>query len=121
MPLAPGPGEVRVAGIWGSGATSELRLKRGDHGIELRFEINHNRVGVIWRVARVHERRIAWKGVAKTTRPNGSFEVRQTLQDLPGADAVTATAWSPQASSAGQPPRSQTPRTPRCAAPIRRQ
>jgi hypothetical protein len=91
-----GRGEVRVAGVCGSGATSKLRLRSGDDGIEVRFEVDHNRAGVVWRVVLVHERRIAWKGAARTTRPSGSFEVRQTLQDLPGADAVTAQAWGPR-------------------------
>ena len=91
-----GPGEIRAAGACGSGATSELRLKRDDAGIQLRFEVDHSRAGVVWRVAVVHERRIVWKGTARSTRPSGSFEVRQTLQDLPGADEVTATAWGPR-------------------------
>lgn len=91
-----GRGEVRVAGVCGSGAASKLRLKSGDDGIELQFEVDHSRAGVVWRVVLVHERRIAWKGAARTTRLNGSFEVRRTLQDLPGADAVTARAWGPR-------------------------
>jgi len=85
-------GEVRVAGVCGRGASSKLRLKSDGGRIELRFEVHHSRAGVVWRVALVHERRIAWKGAA-TTRPSGSFEVRRTLPDLPGADAVTAQAW----------------------------
>ena len=80
----------------GSGATAELRLRRRDDGIELRFEVDHSRAAVAWRVVLVHERRIAWKGAARTTRPDGSFEVRRTLPDLPGADAVTAQAWGPR-------------------------
>jgi hypothetical protein len=43
----------------------------------------------------VQERRIAWKGTARTTGSNGSFELRRTLQDLPGDDAVTVRAWGP--------------------------
>jgi hypothetical protein len=91
-----GEGEVRVAGICGSGASSKLRLKTSDDGIELRFELDYSRSGVVWRVVLVHERRIAWKGAARTTRPAGSFEVRRTLRDLPGADTVTARAWGPR-------------------------
>jgi hypothetical protein len=90
-----GRGEVRMAGVCGRGATSELRLRSTDRGIEVRFEIDHIRVGVAWRVAVVHERRVAWKGAAKTASPSGSFEVRRTVPDLPGADTVTAAAWGP--------------------------
>ena len=90
-----GRGEVRVAGVCGSGVTSKLRLKSEDDGIELRFEVDHSRAGVLWRVVLVHERRIAWKGAVRTTRPSGSFQVRRTVQDLAGADAVTARALGP--------------------------
>jgi hypothetical protein len=90
-----GRGDVRVAGVCGSGATSKLRLKSDDDGIELRFEVDYSRAGVVWRVVLVHERRIAFKGAVRTTRPNGSFQVRRTLQDLAGADAVTARALGP--------------------------
>jgi hypothetical protein len=90
-----GRGDVRVAGVCGSGATSKLRLKSDDDGIELRFDVDYSRAGVVWRVVLVHERRIAWKGVVRTTRPSGSFQVRRTLQDLAGADAVTARALGP--------------------------
>jgi hypothetical protein len=91
-----GPGEVRVAGVCGSGATSKLRLRARDGGIELRFEVDHSRAGVVWRVSLVQERRVAWKGAVRTTRPSGSFEVRRTLDDLPGADAITARAVGPR-------------------------
>ena len=90
-----GRGEVRVVGVCGSGATSKLRLKSEDDGIELRFEVDHSRAGVLWRVVLVHERRIAWKGAVRTTRPSGSFQVRRTVQDLAGADAVAARALGP--------------------------
>lgn len=90
-----GHGEVSVAGVCGGRATAKLRVKGTDNGIELRFEVEHGRPRVAWRVALVQERRVAWKGVATTTRPNGSFEVRRTLPDLPGADVVTASAWGP--------------------------
>ena len=91
-----GPGEVRVAGVCSSGVASELRLKRRDQGIELRFELDDGGAGAVWRVVLVHERRIAWKGAVRTTRPRGSFEVRRTLEDLSGADAITASAWGPR-------------------------
>ena len=50
-----GRGEVRVEGVCGSGGTSQLRLKRGNDGIELRFEVEagRSRPGVVWRVVLV--------------------------------------------------------------------
>ena len=88
--------EVRVAGVCVSGATSKLRLKSEGDGIEVRFEVDHNRAGEVWRVVLVHERRVEWKGSAKTTRPGGSFEVERSVKDLPGSDEVTVRAGGPR-------------------------
>jgi hypothetical protein len=89
-----GPPDVRVAGVCGAGgAASSLRL-RSRGGIEVRFEVDQRRAGEVWRVVLVHERRVAWKGSAKTGL-GGSFEVERTVADLPGADEVTVRAWGP--------------------------
>jgi hypothetical protein len=90
-----GGDDVRVTGTCGRGASAKLRLKREDDGIELRFEVDYSRASVAWRVVVVHERRIAWKGSVKTTRPRGSFEVRRMLRDLAGSDTVTVRASGP--------------------------
>ena len=90
-----GDDEVRVRGVCGRGTTSELRVKGDDDGLEVRFKVDYSRAGVAWRVVLVHERRVAWKGRPRTTRPYGSFEVRRTLRDFPGADTITARAWGP--------------------------
>ena len=90
-----GQGDVRASGVCGNGARSELRLRGRDGEIEVRFEVDRARPAVSWRVALVHERRIAWKGAPRTGRSSGSFEVRRVLRDLPGADTVSAQAWGP--------------------------
>jgi len=90
-----GPDEVRVAGRCTGGATADLRLRGRDGRIDVRFEVEHARAGTPWRVALVQERRIAWRG-AEAARSGGSFEVRRTLRDLPGADSVSVGAWGPR-------------------------
>ena len=87
--------EIRVAGNCGKGATSKLRLRGEDGEIEVTFEVDHTRANVRWQVAIVHERRVAFRGTARTGSPSASLEVERTLTDLPGADAVTARAWGP--------------------------
>jgi hypothetical protein len=90
-----GDGQVRVVGVCGKNVTSELTVK-GDHGsLELRFKLRHGGTGAAWRVVLVQERRIAWKGGTKATGSSGSLEVRRTLPDLPGTDAITVRAWGP--------------------------
>src|SRR6185295_4943274 len=84
-----GGGDVRVAGTCSVGATSGLRLKTEDDGIEVRFELEQRRTTGVWSVKLVHERRVVWKTSARTTRGDRSFELRHTLPDLPGSDTVS--------------------------------
>lgn len=88
--------EVRVAAVCGGSVTGELRMKADDDGIELRFKLRRSRSGSVWRITLVHERRIAWKGTTKTSGSSGSFELRRTLQDFSGADAVSVRALGPR-------------------------
>jgi hypothetical protein len=87
--------EVRVAGVCGTGATSKVRLRqRGGGDIEVRFEVEHTRSGQSWRVALVRERRVVWRGRARTQ--SGSFEIERRLPDFSGADQITARAVGPR-------------------------
>ena len=65
-----GQGDVRASGVCGNGARSELRLRGRDGEIEVRFEVDHARPAVSWRVALVHERRDRLEGCAQ----DGAFE-----------------------------------------------
>jgi hypothetical protein len=100
--LAAGPAtarvvdDVRAAGVCSKGVAAELRLKSEERGIELRFKLRQTQLSSAWRVALVHERRVVWKGTLRTRRQSRSFELRRTLQDLPGDDTVTASAWGPR-------------------------
>ena len=86
---------VQVAGTCSGSAKAKLRLRADSGEIEVEFEIEHARAGVRWRVALVHERRVAWKGTARTTQ-DGALATNKTIPDLPGYDTVTASAWGPQ-------------------------
>jgi hypothetical protein len=90
-----GRAEIRVAGSCTARATSKLKLKSRDGVLELEFEVDHNRSGTLWRVAIVHERRVAWRGAARTSGPSGSFAIERRIPDLRGPDTVTARAWGP--------------------------
>ena len=87
--------EVRVAGTCGRGATSTLKLKARDGGIEAEFEV-HARTGASWRVAFVQERRTVWRGHARTGGSSHSFSVERRLGDYPGPDQVFARAVGPR-------------------------
>jgi hypothetical protein len=88
--------EVRVAGVCGKGATSKLKLKADDGGIEAEFEVDHNRAGTRWRVVLVQERHVVWRGRARTAGSSGSWTVERRLADYAGADQVLARAVGPR-------------------------
>jgi hypothetical protein len=86
--------EVRVAGACGRGATSSLKLKARDGGIEAEFEV-HGRTG-LWRVALVQEQRVAWRGHMRTSSVSHSWSLERSLSDYPGPDQVLARAIGPR-------------------------
>jgi hypothetical protein len=97
--LAKGGGdrpEVRVAGVCGHGATSKLKLKARDGAIEAEFEVDSNRSGTVWRVVFVQERRVVYRGRARTHAPSGSWSLEERLADFPGSDQVMARAVGPR-------------------------
>jgi hypothetical protein len=87
--------EARVAGHCSAGGTSQLRLRSRDGAIALEFEVRRRRASERWRVVVVHERRVAWRGTARTGGSGGSFRIRRTLADLDGPDLVTVRASGP--------------------------
>lgn len=89
-------GDVRVAGSCGRGASAELRVRAHDGALEVELRVRRNRAGERWSVALVHERRVAWRGRATTSRSREGFRVRRTLPDYAGADQVSARATSPR-------------------------
>ncbi len=88
--------EVRVAGTCGSGASSRLKLKSRDGGIEAEFELHHVRAGSRWRVTISHERHVAYSGWRRTAGRSRSFSLGYRVADYSGADRVTARAVGPR-------------------------
>ena len=87
--------EVRVAGTCGPGATSSLKVKARDGGLETEFEV-HGRSVATWRVTIVHEWDVAWRGRRRTAGPSRSFSLEYRLPNLSGADRVSARAVGPR-------------------------
>jgi hypothetical protein len=90
-----GSEDVRVAGKCGRGASSSLRIRAHDRGIEVRFRLRQTRGRGVWRITIVHENRVASRATRKTTRTDDSIEVRRTLPNLPGSDTIVVHAWGP--------------------------
>ena len=88
--------EVRAAGDCGRYAAASLRLRADDGRIETRFRLRQSRGRGVWRIAIVHEDRVASRASRRTTRSTDSFELRRMLPDLPGTDTVVVHAWGPR-------------------------
>jgi hypothetical protein len=89
-------GDVSVVGSCGRGATSWLRVRERDQAIEVRFRLRQTRGRGVWRIAIVHENRVAFRATKRTTRSDDSLELRRMLPDLPGSDSVVVHAWGPR-------------------------
>lgn len=89
-----GDDEARVSGVCAGGASAELRLKGDDGAIEVELRVERRRRGERWRVVLVHERRVAWRGSARTS--GSGFRIRRSLPDFDGADAVSVVASGPR-------------------------
>src|SRR3954467_849820 len=87
--------EVRVGGSCGRGATSTLKLKARDGGIEAEFEV-HGRAGSSWSVVFVQGRRTVGRGRARAASASHSFSVERRLGDYPGPDQVFVRAIGPR-------------------------
>jgi hypothetical protein len=94
--LARGGDDVRVAGTCGAGAASSLRLRADDGTIRVEFELRGRRRGERWTVALVHERRVVWRGRARTRSGGARLRVRRSLPDFEGADQVGVRASGPR-------------------------
>jgi hypothetical protein len=88
--------EVRVAGSCGRGASSNLKVKARDGGLEVEFEVEHTRANARWHIVLVQERQVAWRGSARTHAPSGSFSLERRLSDFPGPDQVMARGVGPR-------------------------
>ena len=89
-------GDVRATASCGRGASAELRLKADDGAIKIELRVRRARAGERWSVSLVHERRVAWRGTARTSDAREGFRVRRTLPDYPGADEISVRAASPR-------------------------
>jgi hypothetical protein len=89
-----GVGDIRVAGTCAKGAASKLRLRSRDGTIRVEFELTRRHPRERWRLVLVHERRVSWRGSARTSS-GGSLRLRRSLDDLSGADRVTVRAGGP--------------------------
>jgi hypothetical protein len=88
--------EVRASGSCGRGASSNIRIRERNGGLEVEFEVDSNRRGQRWRVVLVHERRLAARGHARTRGRSGSFSFERRMRNYGGPDFVLGRAYGPR-------------------------
>jgi hypothetical protein len=88
--------DVRVERSCTARSTVRLRVRtRDEDELRVDYAIRTARRGASWSVVVVHERRIAWRGPARTGSSSGDLSRRLTLPDWPGRNTVTVRALGP--------------------------
>ena len=85
-------GDLRVRGTCAEGSTSKLKLSNEDGRIEIEFEVDQNRNGVLWRVTVRRNGTLVASTTARTRAPSGSFSVRRVVKRARPTDRITAVA-----------------------------
>lgn len=87
-----GGGVAEARGTCTNGAHWKLKAKHDGGRVELEFEVDTNRAGQVWAVRIADNGTKVFAGTRRTAGPSGSFTVRATTADRPGADRITARA-----------------------------
>lgn len=87
--------EARVRGACSRTSEVRLRVRADDGTLRVELRIDTGRRGARWSVVLLHERRIAFRGVVRTTRSSGSLRLRRTVRDLFGRDTLVVRASGP--------------------------
>ena len=87
--------EARVTGACSRTSEIRLRVRADDRTLRVELRIDTRRRGAPWSVVLLHERRIAFRGVVRTTRSSGSARLRRTVRDLFGRDTLVVRASGP--------------------------
>ena len=87
---AKGGDGIRVAGTCSDGSSSKLKVKHDDGRIEVEFEVDQNRNGVVWNVEFRRDGSLAYSGKRTTVAPSGSFSAERKIAG--GARSATIRA-----------------------------
>lgn len=88
-------GDIRANGTCTASSSTKIKLGPRDGIIEVEFEVDQNRNGIVWNVTLVDNGIQVFSGKATTKAPSGSFEVRRRIANRSGPDTVTGTAVNP--------------------------
>jgi hypothetical protein len=84
--------DVRVEGSCTGSTTSELRVRAEDGRLRIEFRINTKRPYRAWSLVILRERRIVFRRAVRSAHGGHAVDVRRTIDDWPGTDAIVARA-----------------------------
>jgi hypothetical protein len=88
-------GDVLVRGTCTGTSASKLKLGSEDGRIEVEFEVDQNRNGVVWTVVLTRDGTRVARLTRVTRAPSGSFSTHRLISNPGGPDVVRATARRP--------------------------
>jgi len=88
---APASGRVdddgaREEGRCARGIWWRMEAKPDDGRIEIKIEVDTDRIGQRWSWVLAHNGSLSDRGVSRTRGPSGSFEIERTAVDVAGTD-----------------------------------
>ncbi len=98
-PAAGGDGdrvERDVRGTCTGSSTVRLRLRAEDGRIRIEFRLEPRPRAGLWHVVVLHERRLVSRAAVRAASSGGRIELRRTVADWPGTDALVVRATSPR-------------------------
>ena len=93
---ADGEDDVRATGRCSRASEATMRLRTDDGTIRVELRVDTNRARAPWRVVLLHDRRLAFQGVVRTSGSSRSLRLRRELPDWFGRDDVVARATGPR-------------------------
>ena len=84
--------DVRVAGACTASSSAKLKLSPENGRIEVEFEVDQNRNGVVWRVSLFRNGVRITSTTATTRGPSGAFESRRVVSRAGAPTRITAVA-----------------------------
>jgi hypothetical protein len=84
--------DVRVKGSCTGSTTSELRVRTQDGRLQIEFRIDTKRRYRAWSLVILRERRIVFRRTVRAGSGGHAVDVRRTIDDWPGTDAIVARA-----------------------------
>jgi hypothetical protein len=91
-PASAKDGDVRVTGACTASSSAKLKLSPENGRIEVEFEVDQNRNGVVWRVSLFRNGVRITSTTATTRGPSGSFESRRVVSRAGAPTRITAVA-----------------------------